>query len=60
MIGAFAFAAQTLVVRGYYAVQNTLFPALYGTAAVLLSIPVYTVGMLKMGARGVADRKSVV
>jgi len=54
MIGAFAFAAQTLVVRGYYAVQNTLFPALYGTAAVLLSIPVYTVGMLKMGARGVA------
>jgi putative peptidoglycan lipid II flippase len=54
MIGAFAFAAQTIVVRGYYAVQNTLFPALYGTAAVLLSIPVYMVGMLKMGAGGIA------
>ena len=54
MIGAFAFAAQTIVVRGYYAVQNTLFPALYGTAAVLLSIPVFIVGMLKMGAGGVA------
>jgi putative peptidoglycan lipid II flippase len=54
MMGAFAFAAQTIVVRGYYAVQNTLFPALYGTAAVLLSIPVYMTGMLKMGARGVA------
>ena len=54
MIGAFAFAAQTIVVRGYYAVQNTLFPALYGTVAVILSIPVYTVGMLKMGAGGVA------
>lgn len=54
MIGAFAFAAQTIVVRGYYAVQNTLFPAIYGTVAVLLSIPVYFVGMFKMGAAGVA------
>jgi putative peptidoglycan lipid II flippase len=54
MIGAFAFTAQTLVVRGYYAIQNTLFPALYGTAAVLLSIPVYMVGMLKMGVGGIA------
>ena len=54
MIGAFAFAAQTIVVRGYYAIQNTLFPALYGTAAVLLSIPLYMAGMLKMGAGGIA------
>jgi putative peptidoglycan lipid II flippase len=54
MIGAFAFAAQTIVVRGYYAVQNTLFPAVYGTVAVVLSIPLYMVGMLKMGAGGVA------
>ena len=54
MIGAFAFTAQTLVVRGYYAIQNTLFPALYGTAAVLLSIPIYMVGVLKMGAGGIA------
>jgi putative peptidoglycan lipid II flippase len=54
MIGAFAFAAQTIVVRGYYAIQNTLFPALYGSAAVLLSIPLYMVGMLKMGAGGIA------
>ena len=54
MIGAFAFAAQTIVVRGYYAIQNTLFPALYGSVAVLLSIPLYMVGMLKMGAGGIA------
>jgi putative peptidoglycan lipid II flippase len=54
MIGAFAFTAQTIVVRGYYAIQNTFFPAIYGTAAVLLSIPVYMVGMLKMGAGGIA------
>jgi putative peptidoglycan lipid II flippase len=59
MIGAFAFAAQPIVVRGYYAIQNTLFPALYGTAAVLLSIPVYIAGMLKMGAGGVALAVSV-
>ncbi len=26
LTGAFAFAAQTVVVRGYYAVQNTIFP----------------------------------
>ena len=32
-------AQSALLVRGYYAVQNTPFPALYGTTAVLLSIP---------------------
>ncbi len=54
LTGAFAFAAQTVVVRGYYALQNTLFPALLGTAAVLFSIPVYILGMENMGAPGVA------
>ena len=54
MAGAFAFAAQTVVVRGFFAVQNTLFPAIYGTIAVLLSLPLYYFGMMKMGARGVA------
>jgi putative peptidoglycan lipid II flippase len=52
--GAFAFAAQTVVVRGYYAIQNTLFPALFGTAAVLASIPFYLVGMQRLGVQGVA------
>jgi putative peptidoglycan lipid II flippase len=54
MIGAFAFAAQTVVVRGYYAVQNTLFPAIYSTIGVLTSIPFYILGMKLMGAGGVA------
>jgi putative peptidoglycan lipid II flippase len=54
LIGAFAFATQTVVVRGYYALQNTLFPALLGTAAVLLSIPVFILGMNRFGAAGVA------
>ncbi|MCD6586709.1 MAG: murein biosynthesis integral membrane protein MurJ [Desulfobacteraceae bacterium] len=54
MAGAFAFAAQTVVVRGFFAIQNTLFPAIYGTIAVILSLPLYYFGMQKMGAQGVA------
>ncbi len=54
LIGAFAFSAQTVVVRGYYAMKETLFPSLFGTAAVLLSIPFFVVGMDWWGARGVA------
>lgn len=54
MIGAFAFTAQTLVNRGYYALQNTLFPTLYVSFAVLISLPVYYVGALRMGISGIA------
>lgn len=53
MIGAFAFAAQTIVVRGYFAVQNTLFPAIYGTLAALFSLPLYYLGMRFLGAVGI-------
>ena len=59
MIGAFAFAAQTVVVRGFYALQNTLFPALYGTIAVIISLPMYVVGLRLMGAKGVALAVSI-
>ena len=54
MIGAFAFAAYTVVVRGYFATQNTLFPAIYGSVAVVLSIPLYIAGMSGLGAKGIA------
>ena len=54
MAGAFAFAAQTVVVRGYYATQNTIFPAVYGTISVLASIPLYYLGLTQMGITGVA------
>jgi putative peptidoglycan lipid II flippase len=54
LLGAFPFSAQTVVVRGYYATQNTLFPALFGTGAVLLSIPFYILSMDRLGAAGVA------
>lgn len=52
--GAFAFAAQTVVVRGYYAAKNTWFPALFGTIAVIASLPLFYVFMTLLGARGVA------
>lgn len=54
LAGAFAFSAYTVVVRGYYALQETLFPALFGSAAVLASIPLYILGLRAMGAAGVA------
>jgi putative peptidoglycan lipid II flippase len=52
--GAFALSAYTIVVRGFHAMQNTLFPAIFGTAAVLLSLPFYWYGMKLLGAGGIA------
>ena len=54
MAGTVAFAAQTVVVRGYYAVQNTWFPALVGSAAVFMSLPFFYGLMHYMGAVGIA------
>ena len=54
LISTVGFAAQTVVSRGYYASQNTLLPAVFGTIAVVVSIPVYVVGMKWMGVTGVA------
>jgi putative peptidoglycan lipid II flippase len=54
MTGAVAFGAQTVVVRGYYATQDTLSPTLYATLAVIAGIPMYLLGMRYMGANGVA------
>jgi len=51
--GAFALSAYTIVVRGYYASQNTWFPAIFGTITVLFSLPVYWYGMQMMGAGGI-------
>ncbi len=54
MIGAFAFTAQTIVNRGFYAMQNTLFPTIYVSAAVLLTMPLYYIGMIHQGIYGIA------
>ena len=52
LLGTYGFAAQTIVVRGFYAIQNTLFPSLFGTAAVILSLPFYYFGIKLMGVNG--------
>jgi len=54
LAGAVGFAAYTVVVRGYYATRDTLFPAVFGTVAVLASLPLYPLGILWMGVEGVA------
>ena len=54
LVGTFALAAYTIVPRAFYATQNTLFPAVYGSIAVLISIPIYILGLRLYGAKGIA------
>jgi putative peptidoglycan lipid II flippase len=54
LAGSFAFSAQTLVVRGYYAMQNTLTPSLIGTMVALLCVPIFVLFMKGFGTVGVA------
>jgi len=56
---AFAVTSYTVVVRGYYAMQNTLFPAIFLTIAMLCSLPVYYYATQRMGAHGIALAVSV-
>jgi putative peptidoglycan lipid II flippase len=62
LIGAAAFTAQTVVNRGFYAVQNTLTPAIYTSLATLVSLPLYWVGLktLKVLGLGLAVSLSAV
>ncbi len=54
MAGAFAFSAQNIVSRGYYAVRNTLFPSIFTSLCVLVGLPLIFALMHFMGPRGVA------
>jgi putative peptidoglycan lipid II flippase len=54
LVGAVAISAQTVVNRGFYAMQNTLLPAVYGTIAVIVSLPIYWIGLKTYGLLGVA------
>jgi putative peptidoglycan lipid II flippase len=54
LAGAFAFSAQTIVSRGFFSVQNTLFPALFSSLCVILSLPLIYTGMHFFGIHGVA------
>jgi putative peptidoglycan lipid II flippase len=53
VLGAVAFSAQSVVNRGFYATQNTLLPAVYGSIAVILSLPLYWIGLKTLGVLGV-------
>jgi putative peptidoglycan lipid II flippase len=48
-----------VVNRGFYAMQNTLLPAIYGTLAVIASLPIYWLGLKMYGLLGVALAISV-
>ena len=54
LIGAFAVAGQTVVVRGFYAAQNTLFPTIVSTLSVAASLPLYWLGVREWGNSGLA------
>jgi putative peptidoglycan lipid II flippase len=40
-LGMFAWGAQNILARGFYATRNTLIPAIVGTALALANLPVY-------------------
>lgn len=50
---------QQVLGRGYYAQQDTLTPAVIGTATTVLSVPIYYYGALHLHAFGVALASSV-
>jgi putative peptidoglycan lipid II flippase len=52
LIGTVAFSAQTVVARGFYALQNTVTPALFGSLAVVLGLPLYWLGITTLGIFG--------
>jgi putative peptidoglycan lipid II flippase len=54
MAGAFAFSAQTFVARGFYALENTLFPTLVSTVCMLAGLPVIYGCMMVFDVTGVA------
>lgn len=54
LAGAFAMAAVNLVVRGFYATRSTWLPALFGSIAVGLSVPLYWLFTRWLGGLGVA------
>jgi putative peptidoglycan lipid II flippase len=55
----FAWGAQTILARGFYAGRNTLRPALIGTAVTFLNLPVYWVLVRHLQFKGLALASSI-
>ena len=58
-LSMFAWGAQSILARGFYAGRNTLRPALIGTAVTFLNLPVYWVLVKHLQFRGLALASSV-
>ncbi len=58
-VGMFAWGAQSILGRGFYAGRNTLRPALIGTAVTLLNLPVYWLLARTMQYKGLALASSI-
>lgn len=59
LVGAFPYAASTIVMRNYYAKQNTIFPMVISTCIAILSIPFYWLFSTILGAKGIALAASI-
>jgi putative peptidoglycan lipid II flippase len=59
-IGIFARSAQSLVARGFYAVHDTIIPAVLGTSVTILSLPVYWYCTRQWHFRGLAVASSSI
>ncbi|MGC1968413.1 MAG: murein biosynthesis integral membrane protein MurJ [Candidatus Acidiferrales bacterium] len=53
-LGLFAWGAQNILARGFYAARDTITPAVVGTLTTLLSLPVYWVLVRRLDFRGLA------
>ncbi len=54
LLGVAFWSAQQLISRSFYAHKDTLTPALAGTGATILALPLYYFGAERLGALGVA------
>lgn len=54
LIGAFPFAASTIVMRSFYAEQKMIFPMVTSTCVALASVPCYLLLSRLLGAMGIA------
>ncbi len=58
-LGLWAWAAQTLVSRGFYAMGNTWIPSVVGTILVPMAYPAYALLGLRWGTTGLASASSL-
>jgi putative peptidoglycan lipid II flippase len=58
-LGLFAWGAQNILARGFYATRNTIVPAVVGTVTTFLSLPVYVWLMHSMAHVGLALASSL-